>query len=73
VTSTLAGIRRARRTRHGRHDDPGFEQLLKRLDDVNRTFVEVRAKLAETAAALENRALIARRQAEDFGKTEWAA
>ena len=53
--------------------EPGFDQLLKRLDDVNRTFVQVRAKLAETAAALENRALIARRQAEDFRQTEWAA
>jgi hypothetical protein len=52
---------------------PRFEELLERLDDVNRQFVKVRAKLAETVAALENRALIARRQAEDFSQTEWAA
>lgn len=51
----------------------GFGELLERLDVVNRRFAEVRAKLAATAAALENRALIARRQAEDSGRTESAA
>jgi hypothetical protein len=52
---------------------PAFEDLLERLNDVNKKFVQIRAQLAETAAALENRALLARRQAEDFRQNEWAA
>ena len=41
-----------------------LQDLQRRLDDVNKQLVEIRAKLAETTAGLENRVVIARTRTE---------
>jgi hypothetical protein len=44
----------------------GFQQILRRFDDVNEQLVQIQARLAETTRDLENRVRRLRRQADDF-------